>query len=110
MVRFLLFGWQVRINAFIDRLEYHCGYGPEDLRGNAATAQPKDPKQRVKRKDLDQSCKRGCKAHFALRRQPRTEDITEVLYYNKEHLNHGQAAAVSTLSQFSFAFNFAERA
>ena len=39
MVRFLV--WQVRLNASIDRVEYHCGKGPEDLRGMEATTQPK---------------------------------------------------------------------
>ena len=56
-----------------------------DNRNLEANAQEMKAGKRLDRTALGLSCRVGCKAHFAVRVQPDTLDITEILYYNSEH-------------------------
>lgn len=81
----IVFLAQAKKNAVFSKIMYHCSRGPEDNRSLEAAAAEPDPKKRIDRTALGLSIKVGCSVHFAVRTQPDTKDITEILYYNSEH-------------------------
>lgn len=98
------FGLQApRINSYIEKVDYHCSCGPEDNRDGGGSSREGTPApsqgkktdgSRMDRIGLGYSCRVGCRVRFTTRIQPGTEDITEIQYYEMDHINHGLAAPV----------------
>lgn len=74
-----------RKDAVLEKVTMHCSRGPKDHRNVEAHAKEKEPGQRVNRTSIGMSVKVGCTAHYAVRTQPDTPDISEILYYVSEH-------------------------
>ena len=93
----------VRLNEYIDKGTLHCSCGPEDNRNLLNTARHASSDgdsdkpgtfSRMDRTALGCSVRVGCPVRFAFRRQPGTEVIVEIQYYDRQHVNHGTEAQV----------------
>jgi len=93
---------KARIDTKLEGRTLHCSYGPEDFRAKEAKAVPAAKDTRIKRSDLGRSIKRGCKAKFATKIQPGTEDIVEILYYHADHTGHGQENEVRIVPKYLY--------
>lgn len=81
-----------RTDAVLSKVVMHCSRGPQDNSKLEAHAKEKEAGRRLDRKSMGLSIKVGCAAHYAVRIQPDTPDIAEILYYSSEHV---QACQVS---------------
>ena len=86
------------MNEYIEKGTLHCSCDPEDYRhvdtGRDGDGQKAGTFSRMDRTALGCSVRVGCTVRFTFRRQPGTEDIVEIQYYDRQHINHGADAQV----------------
>lgn len=82
-----------------------CVYGPEDWRIDSPMPRAPQPsmesgkKGRRKRADIGESVKHGCLCSFGVKQLYATPNVTEIIYYQKEHTDargipcHGESLA-----------------
>lgn len=63
----------------LGKISMHCSRGPQDNSKLQARAGEEEAGKRMDRKGLGLSIRVGCTVHFALRVQPDTPDLVEVL-------------------------------
>jgi hypothetical protein len=88
-----------RLNAYLEKITYHCSGGPEDHRDQILQDQTEAPRANSKRKRMDRtalgySVRVGCQVKFTVRVQPGSETLAEIQYYNRQHSGHGPGAEV----------------
>lgn len=77
----------MKISAVKEKITLHCSGGPEDHRSKVAVAAEIKGGKRLDRTGLGLSCRVGCRVRFGARIQPDTEHITELLYYEADHVD-----------------------